>query len=522
MRQQFNSKTEQNVQFCTLSVLLIMERFYYNSGIESFEYSGLVPLIQSLTMSEKRYFAVYENAISSQKPKQYLGLFNLLVAQPGITDEVLSVKLGLKNDVQLRKAKSYLYQSLLKSLRHFRQVSPRVQVYEYIINAEILFLKGFLQMALKELNKAEKVCDYYEFLEEKIPVLEWKSKVLINLNAFDKQRQNAQKEELLIRTIENLKLFNRFHENVIATFRKTGWPANDVQQSVYKKIYDQAKQLKKPESYRAKVIQLTIFTFLDRLTVRQESDPSVRRELIELLETNPGIAISTPSYVLPAFNHVLQHLIETENLEAFGECILALEKLEFLSPSGNRHALELSLLLQIQFYLRFNLMAEIAKKEPQFSKCLEGVTGKSYNIRQAEIALLFAYYHLLGGRAQQALQVMLSLIHYPLPEGSGELKSLVRILEIMIHFDLGNVDLIESKLLNAKRYLKRHNQLYGFEMLLLSALHKILQSETEGQKLKLFAQLHVKLRLQLDNNALTTQFRFFNLLQWVALKSVQA
>lgn len=497
-----------------------MKRFFYFSGIEQFEFDGLVPLIQSLTMSEKRYFRIYENAIADQKPKQYLRLFDLLAAKPGISDEELKVKLALDSGVQLRKAKSYLFQNLLKSLRHFRQVSPRVQVHEYLINAEILFLKGMVQLALKELNKAERMCDYYEFLEEKIPVLEWKSKVLLNLNEFEKQRLNSTSEQMLILKIENLKRYNRIHEDLISVFRRNGWPANDIERLIYKEISSKALLLAKPESNRAKIIQLTMSTFLARLNAHPTSDPSVRTALNEILKTYPGIAVSTPSYLLPAFNHLLQHLIETGNVEAFRASTSALEELEFLSPSGNRHAQELSLLLQIQFYLSLDLKDEIAKKESQFRSCLETKTGKTFNIRQAEISFLLSYFYLLNGQAQQALHFLMRLIHNPMPEGSGDLKSLMRILEIMVHFDLGNIDLIESKLLNTKRYLKRHNQLYGFEILLLSAFHKILKSDTEDLRQKLFAQLHEKLRKQMDADvSKNTYFRFFNIQKWIELKS---
>ena len=86
--------------------------------------------------------------------------------------------------------------------------------------------------------------------------------------------------------------------------------------------------------------------------------------------------------------------------------------------------------------------------------CATENSVRPFNLRQADIAFFLSYFYLLIGRAQNAIDFLMCLIHDSLPNGAGMLKSTVRILEIMVHSDLGNKDLIESKLQKQKIFEK--------------------------------------------------------------------
>jgi hypothetical protein len=129
-------------------------------------------LFSQLDATEKKFFRRYLEHLPGDQQKKY------------------QLPLKVKSEIP-RNAERYLFDHLLRFLRSFRAVSPRVEIMHHVTNAENLFLHQFPHLALQEIYKAEGICKQYEFLEEEFVVLSWKQKLRANLLLFEDAETTA-------------------------------------------------------------------------------------------------------------------------------------------------------------------------------------------------------------------------------------------------------------------------------------------------------------------------------------------
>jgi|GEM_PF-1192065 len=124
---------------------------------------------------------------------------------------------------------------------------------------------------------------------------------------------------------------------------------------------------------------------------------------------------------------------------------------------------------------------------------------------------------LLSGSFRVAIVTLQPLIQQP--PVHTYIQSLVRLLEIMIHFDLGNHDLLNDKLRNTKRYLIRHNKLFKFEYLMLTYINRIVNASDREKTDHLFRQLIEKMEIELRNrHEELVVLQYFKIMDWLKLK----
>lgn len=116
----------------------------------------LYELIQSLDKSEKRYFKIYFT--NEAKEQKYLKLYDAIEKAKEYDEK--KIKLQLK-DAYIQKhfaeTKYYLYQLILKVLKHYRtENSVDNLLLEKIQNIEVQIQKALWEQAISELQKAKK------------------------------------------------------------------------------------------------------------------------------------------------------------------------------------------------------------------------------------------------------------------------------------------------------------------------------------------------------------------------------
>ena len=125
----------------------------------------LYELIQSLNKSEKRYFKIY--FANEQKEQKYLILYDALEKTKAYDEKKIKTQI---NDAYIQKhfaeTKYYLYQLILKVLKHYRtENSVDNLLIEKIQNIEVLIQKALWEQADSELSKAKKMAYDYERFE---------------------------------------------------------------------------------------------------------------------------------------------------------------------------------------------------------------------------------------------------------------------------------------------------------------------------------------------------------------------
>lgn len=124
----------------------------------------LFSLIQSMSKSEKRYFKIEAKKSGEKRSSNYLKLFDAMNDMEEYDETYLRKRFKKEKFIDhLPSEKRYLYQTILKSLRHFRsEKSAYAQIKEMILDAQYLLERGLYEQSIKMLKRARKQALLYE------------------------------------------------------------------------------------------------------------------------------------------------------------------------------------------------------------------------------------------------------------------------------------------------------------------------------------------------------------------------
>jgi hypothetical protein len=148
-------------------------------------------LIQSMNMSEKRYFKIYSSRHVIGNGNNYTKLFDA-VGKQKIYDEAAIKKLfkGETFVKHLPSEKNYLYHNVLDSLGFFYKEKTFLARYcNILIAIEILYSKGLFEQCKKLINKSKKEAYSIEKFSILLLILRWETLIYIK----DEEEKNLYK-----------------------------------------------------------------------------------------------------------------------------------------------------------------------------------------------------------------------------------------------------------------------------------------------------------------------------------------
>ena len=111
------------------------------------QWKPLLELIAAMTANEKGYFVKSAGGFTKQQPQTYIQLFHLIDKHGFESDAKVREKLGA-DKTNIHSVRNYLYKQLLKSLRAFHsEKNTQFKIREMLDYAEILSEKGLLKQS---------------------------------------------------------------------------------------------------------------------------------------------------------------------------------------------------------------------------------------------------------------------------------------------------------------------------------------------------------------------------------------
>jgi hypothetical protein len=128
---------------------------------------------------------------------------------------------------------------------------------------------------------------------------------------------------------------------------------------------------------------------------------------------------------------------------------------------------------------------------------------------------LAAYLLFQNGRYHQALKWNNLIINNPKEDVVKEIFYFARILNLMIHYELGNHALLKSLLLSTPKYLKSRRTIYATEKTLFRFLGKLLNCIDKAEKEKLIADFNNQIHHLFQDPNEKRVFNYLDLRWWV-------
>ncbi|MBK7872029.1 MAG: hypothetical protein IPJ74_15810 [Saprospiraceae bacterium] len=490
----------------------------------------LFQLIQSLTRQEKRYFKLYASRHAIEGQNKYVLLFDAIEQQEEY-DEA-SIKEIFKDEAfvnQLHVVKNYLYQNILNSLRQFHESQSEDKFHTEMRHAALLFNKGLYQQSEKALNKAKKLATENEHFLQLLEVYRWEHQIAHSRNDFvmleDYVEQGIQDELELIEKYRNFLEFQALNDRVFIPYWKKGAIRNESEKAALRQLFDKPlfQSADHAQSFNARYFYFNArFSYHFFIGELAESYQYVQ-QLVALFEKLDRRKIK--GKLVRYFSSALINLyIVQQRLGRFEEIPETLEKLRNMpadSPDQKRRLFVRSFNLEVDLYLstgQFNKgVQQISPLENLFNEYRASVDkqqrlGVFYNL---------AYLYFGAGNYNHALDWINLLLQDPDLKTREDIHCFGRILNLIIHYELGNDQLLEYAVQSTTRFLSRRQRLFQVEAIMLKLMRRYPKWLTIKDKTKGFQALLDEMQLLKKDEFERRAFEYFDFIAWLESKVQQ-
>ena len=99
-----------------------------------------------------------------------------------------------------------------------------------------------------------------------------------------------------------------------------------------------------------------------------------------------------------------------------------------------------------------------------------------------------------------------------------DIHSMARILNLVVHFEIGNMETLPYAIQSSERFLSKRNRLYGLEKLMLKSFRKISRTDNPKRQKEIFMHLKNEIHSSKDEPAIKTAYEYFDFMSWINSK----
>lgn len=499
----------------------------------------LPELIWSLNKSETRYFRLVSSIQSGDK--NYLKLFDEILKHNAGTYSEKKIKDKFENEKfinQLTFTKNYLYSAIIKSLVLYAgEETVDIQVNSMINKARVLFNKALYAQFFHLLKKAKETCLKHERFSSFLQLLEMEKIVIIKkispeagssideaklyeeeISILNKLRNLAEYQNLVSRLTGLFRMKGRAREDSVSKLisamkeshvmmspdRADSVIALERYYFVLQLTADLLGDFRTMHSYAVKRYELIIenpFPFRDQMfNYRQDillymillgsrlssehepgiSPPEKQRKFLDMLKEHTG---HTDIEKINLF--LIESTIKLNNISGFPDYKTALSVIESIVNGLNRFRGKLDLNYEILIYNSI-----------------------------VKICVYFGDY----SSANTYLNILLNLPQLSIRK---DIELYARIQNLIVHFELGNFELLEYLIRSTYRFLINMNNVYGFERAVINFLRKLTSVNTDKQLLENLELLKIEIEELKKDPFEKNAMLYFDFPLWVD-KKIQA
>ncbi len=483
----------------------------------------LFELVKSMTSSEKRHFKLANNMQQSSK---YMQLFDKLDCMEIYNDEVLKNKLYgtiSKDEKKFIELKHYLYAQLLKSLHVYdEKTSVDYKIKNELKNVRLLFKKALYKQCNETIQKTKLVAQLYDEYNAIIELIKWEKQIAyatMNVKFFEQQFGAIKKEEdNALAHLINLNEYRNLFFQIYTIIRTEAFARSESKRAELEKIVhdDLMDDVNKAISHQSKILFYRIKN-LYFYSIKDEANfYDTGKILIEILEDRPFLIKNDPTEYIAVINNFM---ISCTALKKYQEMYDTLEKLHVIPSNTKDDKIKIHLL----YYLgKFSYITELGLFEQGLSliddhnKAARLIDEKVFE----KASFYFNYFNIYFGNAMydDALEALNNWLQSPKTSERKDIQRISRMLYIMIHFELGNIILLDSLLRSANRYLKQEVMINESERIILGMFGELTIAKNKEETKKIYVAYKTKMNTINKNQNEQILLRYFDFESWIDSK----
>ncbi len=441
--------------------------------------STLFQLIHSLSKTEKRYVKVYLKGQPAANSAKHVALFDSIDRQKEYNETKL---IAFKH---LPVMKQRLEENVLSALQNYysqRSVSARLN--REVHSVEILFQKGLFENAMKQIAKTRKSALHYQEPLVLFDLAKWELKI-INAQGYTAVSQEEMKKKYKqaedhLKDAINAHQYSLFSNTVYLRIRKFGFFRTKAELKRFGRIMQHP--LLRSED-KARLVEAKYFYYSTRigyanLEADYQKAYSNTNKLIKVLESHPQLIQKEPRQYLAMQQNAS---VWQYNFKEYAQTFILLERLkEFLVEQRNSISKNL---FNRTFYYVNTVMLYVYSRTGEFEKGAKAIPVLlkefvKYKVKPLSIeekwmfeeAVAVVYF---GNRNYpKAIVHLNNIINDKAPDVRGDMQSMARILSLLVHYEMGNRDLLRYMVKWTYHFLSKTKMLFKFEQIILDFIGK--------------------------------------------------
>ena len=486
----------------------------------------LFTLVKSLKKSEKRYFKV---SVSDNGDKKFSRLFDIIDRQKKFNDAEILKKDTSLNPAQLSNLKAHLYTKILQNLRDYNASTlPNIKIRDMIDHAEILFNKSLYNQCAEVIKKAKKMAVKSDNLEMQLEILKWEKQML----AHSIGKDNVARTDKVIKDVQNvnnrinnINSFSNLQFRLQSMYKKIGFIRNENDfQEISKVFTDNIPYFVKEElsvSEKISLYNLYIGYYFFIQDFEKGYDYALR--LVKIFQAEKALILSRLETYISSLNNLL---IAQNKLMKYREFQGAMRELRGLNnlPSAYLNENIRLKLLKYTFVLEFNrlfMKGDFEQGVLLMNRINTGLEQFIVQIDPHSKMIMFyktACLYFGNGNYQTAINSLNKIINSQEGDLRKDIHGFARILNLICHYELGNMELIEYYVRSTYRFLLKGEELHQFQKYILNFLVRLKTNITEEELKRRFKSL-LKNLIPLSQDPYEKRaFIYFDILSWLESK----
>lgn len=488
----------------------------------------LFNLVKSLSKSEKRFFKLSSSLQAGEK--NYLKIFDFIDKQKQYDEKEL--KDAFANEVfvkHLPSEKNHLYRLILKSLRTFySEQSASSILKQELKNVEILYKKALFKECDKFVVRAKSIAKEHEEFYYWYELISWEKRLLESAyedGEFSKSLDEIiAEEEDVIAKLRNEAEYQVLYSKINYIFRSGGFTRNEEERKVVDSIadYHLIKGKNTALSSRASSMCYYIKGLCAATNRNYEDSFQFFNRTIAILDNNPLIKEDLAQRYVLAHFHLLQCYLDSMQFEEAKVLIAKIRGFEKEKGFGTMDiVLRIFALSYICEFALNNAQGNFDDSEKLISVVNEKLEEYEGKILKEQL-ILFKYnraYTYFGlGEHKKALNVLNEVLNDNEQQLRQDIYSFARIFNLIIHFELENLDFLEYIIKSTSRYINKHTRDYSIESTVLKFMRKLAKPLSPKQQQEIFIKMKAEISTLMNNQQERVILEYFNLPAWIESK----
>lgn len=490
---------------------------------------GLFQLIKSLSRSEKRYFKLYVDSIGGNTPKKYIRLFDLIDQQEDFDEvRILEKEKSLK-PAQLSNMKAHLYYKILQSMRLYHQTAViEIQIRELVDFAQLLLNKSLYEHCANILQKAKKMASKIDNLELLLEILKWEKRVLSQTVGRDNEaRVNRIIEDVqdVNTRINNINTFTNLSVKLNSLYKRMGFIRNKADYNKVVGLFNASIPPYKEESLSLNEKLNLYHLLVGYYFMIQDFEKGYyyANKWVNLFEDNAAMIPSRLETYINSINNLMIAQYKLFKYYEFIETNKKLKAVRFIPGISLNENIKLKLLkyTYVHQFNRYFMLGDFDQGVALMNRIKPGLELFANQLdNHSRIILYYKTASLYFGNDNfnEAIQSLNKIINANEGTLREDVHSFARILNLICHYELGNVDVIDYYIRSTYRFLLKKGDMHSFQRYILSFLKKLGSGITQDELIHQFENLRAQLIPLEDNPYEKRPFMYFDIISWLESK----